>query len=270
MIQAEDIRELKPSDESQAELQALMKAGVHIGHVRSKTHPAMRALIFTTRNNIEIIDVIKTSEYLAKAEAFLRGVAARGGIVLWVGTKPSARKAVEAGAAATGMPFVTARWIGGLLTNFKVISRRVAEMEDIERRKANGDLEKYTKQERARIDILHQSLVKVYDGLRLLKRLPDAMIVIDAVHDHSAVAEAKRTKIPIIALADTNTDPRLIQYPIPSNDDARLAVEYMTGRMAAALDAGKLEAERTALLAKAEKEKQDKESQEKEAKEEAV
>ena len=103
-----------------------------------------------------------------------------------------------------------------------------------------------------------------------MKRLPDAMVVIDAVHDHSAVAEAKRTKIPIIALADTNTDPRLIQYPIPSNDDARLAVEYMTGRMAAALDAGKLEAERTALLAKAEKEKQDKESQEKEAKEEAV
>ncbi len=252
------------------EIQTLMRAGVHIGHVKSKTHPAMRPLIFTTRNNVEIIDVIKTSEYLARAEAFLRGVTAKRGLVLWVGTKPSARKAVEEAAFATGMPFTTSRWIGGLLTNFKVISRRVAEMEDIERRKANGDLEKYTKQERARIDILHQSLAKVYDGLRLLKRLPDAVIVIDAVHDHSAVAEAKRTKIPIVALADTNTDPRSIQYPIPSNDDARLAVEYMTGRMAAALSLGKLEAEQVAALAKAEKEKEEKESQEKEAKEEKV
>src|SRR3989338_10004185 len=107
MIQAEDIRELKLSDESQAELQALMKAGVHIGHVKSKTHPAMRTLIFTTRNNIEIIDVVKTSEYLAKAEAFLRGVAARGGLGLLGGTKPSARKAVEASAAAPRNPFLT-------------------------------------------------------------------------------------------------------------------------------------------------------------------
>lgn len=270
MIQAGEAADIKLADEPQADIQALMKAGVHIGHVKSKTHPAMRPLIYTTRNNIEIIDVIKTAEYLTKAEAFLCGVTARGGTVLWVGTKPSARKAVEAAAAATAMPYVTARWIGGLLTNYKVIARRIAEMEDIEKRKANGDLDKYTKQERARIDILHQSLVKVYDGLRLLKRMPEAVIIIDAVHDHSAVAEAMRMRVPVVALADTNTDPRLIQFPIPSNDDARLAVEYMTGRMAAALAAGKLEAERAAVLAKAEKDKEEQASRMKETAEKEV
>ncbi|MBI2097100.1 MAG: 30S ribosomal protein S2 [Candidatus Sungbacteria bacterium] len=248
-------RELKVADALQDEIQALMKAGAHIGHVKSKTHPAMRPFIFTTRNNIEIIDVLKTAEYLAKAETFLRSVAARGGMALWVGTKPSARQAVEGAAAATNMPHVTGRWIGGLLTNFRVISRQVAEMEDIEKRKANRDLEKYTKQERARIDDKYQSLLKVYGGLRLLRRLPDAVIIIDTVHDHIAVGEARRMKIPIVALVDTNTDPRPIQYPVPSNDDVRLAVQYMTHRMAEALKLGVEEATRAAATAKAEKDK---------------
>jgi len=236
-----------PADE---EMQVLMKAGVHIGHTRSKTHPAMRPFIFTTRNNIEIIDVLKTAEYLAKAEAFLQTVTARAGMVLWIGTKPSARVAVLEAAQKTGMPSVTNRWVGGLLTNFKVISRRVQTMEEIERKKANGELEKYTKQERARIDELHQSLFKVYNGLRLMKRVPDAVIIIDAVHDHSALAEARRIKIPIVALSDTNTDPRTITFPIPSNDDARLAVEYMTIRMADALARGAHEAEKALAAAK--------------------
>ena len=239
MIDAHDTQ-LMPDDETQA----LMKAGVHIGHTSSKTHPAMRPFIFTTRNNIEIIDVLKTAEFLAKAETFLQSVIAKGGMVLWVGTKPSARVAIEEAAQKTGMPYVTNRWVGGLLTNFRVISRRAQTMEEIEKKKASGELEKYTKQERARIDDEYQSLYKVYNGIRLLKRTPDVVIVIDAVHDNAAVNEARRIKIPVVALADSNTDPRVITYPIPSNDDARLAVTYMAGRLAGALEKGVEEAKR--------------------------
>ena len=233
------------------EIQTLMRAGVHIGHVRSKTHPAMRPFIFGTRNNIEIIDVLKTAEYLAKAEAFLQSVTARGGMVLWVGTKPSARHAVEAAARETGMPYVANRWVGGLLTNFRVISKRAAEMEEIEKAKASGGLDKYTKHERAKIDREHDSLMKAYDGIRVMKRLPEAIIIIETVHDHLSLREARRMKIPLVALADTNTDPRQIQYPVPANDDAKLSVEYMISRFAVALMEGKKEAERTSALAAA-------------------
>lgn len=234
------------------EVQALMRAGVHIGHVKSKTHPAMRSLIFATRNNTQIIDVVKTKQYLAKAEAFLQSVTARGGIVLWVGTKPSARAAIEEAAKKTGMPYMTFRWIGGLLTNFKVISKRIAEMEDIERRTRSGDLEKYTKQERARIGEEHQRLLKAYNGVRALKRLPDAVIVVDMLHDHLAIKEAHRLKIPVVALADTNSNPNLAEFPVPSNDDARLSVSYMMSHFADAILVGIEEAKR-ALAAEAER-----------------
>lgn len=247
-IMAEIIDEdLKGTDE---ELQALMKAGVHVGHARSKTHPAMRPFIFTTRNNVQIIDVTKTKEFLLKAEAFLKSVTARGGLVLWVGTRPSARAAVEGAAEKTEMPFVSVRWTGGLLTNFKVIAKRVADMEDIEKRDSNGDLEKYTKQERARIMEEHASLVKIHNGLRRLKRLPDALVVIDTLQDHLAVAEANKLKIPVVALCDSNANPNLVQYPVPSNDDARLAVDYMSERLAEALLEGREEAKRVQAAAK--------------------
>lgn len=242
--------ELKANGPPDEEIQSFMKAGVHVGHVKSKTHPAMRPFIFTTRNNVQIIDVVKTKEYLAKAEAFLKNVASRGGLMLWVGTRPSAKAAVEEAAKSTKMPWVSTRWTGGLLTNFKVIVKRVADMEEIERRTASGDLEKYTKQERARINDEYQSLLKIHNGLRLLKHLPDAIIIIDTLQDHLAVTEARRMKIPIVALMDTNTNPALVEYPIPSNDDARLAVYYMTKRLADAILEGAKEAERAAALAR--------------------
>lgn len=244
--------ELKLDAATDEELQTLMKAGVHIGHVKSKTHPLMRQFIFATRNNIQIIDITKTRTYLAKAEAFLRSVSARGGSILWVGTKPSARLAVEEAAQRTAMPSVTFRWIGGLLTNFKVISKQISSMEDIEERTKSGDLEKYTKQERARISEEHQRLFRAYNGVRTLKRLPDAVVVVDMLHDHLAIEEARRLKIPVVALADTNSNPGFAQYPVPSNDDARLAVQYMMGRFADAILEGAEEARR-ALAAEAEK-----------------
>ncbi|MBI2055073.1 MAG: 30S ribosomal protein S2 [Candidatus Sungbacteria bacterium] len=232
------------------ELQTLMKAGVHVGHVKSKTHPAMRPFIFTTRSNVQIIDVVKTREYLAKAEAFLQSITARGGLILWVGTRASARAAVDEAAGKTNMPWISSRWVGGLLTNFKVIAKRIADMEDIEKRTASGDLEKYTKQERARINDEYQSLLKTYNGLRLLKKMPDAVIVIDTTQDKLAVSEARRMRIPIVALCDTNCDPNSIQYPVPSNDDARLAVQYMAERFAEAAINGQAEYKRAEVIAK--------------------
>lgn len=231
------------------EVEQLMKASVHMGHAKSKTHPSMRPFIFTTRNNVQIIDVLKTKEYLAKAETFLKSVAARNGTALWVGTRPSAKEALEAAAEATGMPYVAHRWVGGLLTNFKVIAKRAARIEEIEAGNASGDYEKYTKQERARINDEYQSLLKTYAGLRKLKRLPEALIIIDTTHDRIAVNEAQKVRIPIVALIDSNADLNAVQYPVPSNDDARLAVNYMMERFAAALKAGAEEAARAAAEA---------------------
>ncbi|MBI4135049.1 MAG: 30S ribosomal protein S2 [Candidatus Sungbacteria bacterium] len=244
--------QLKLDTRGDEELQTLMKAGIHIGHVKAKTHPAMRPFIFATRNNIQIIDVTKTRQYLARAEAFLKDVATRGGMILWVGTKPSARLAVEEAAEKTGMPHTASRWIGGLLTNFKVISKRIAALEDIERRMRAGDLEKYTKQERARIGEEYQRLLRSYNGARTLKRLPDALVVVDILHDSLALEEAHRLKIPVVGLADTNSNPNALEFPIPSNDDARLAIQYMMSRFAGAVLQG-IEEVKRAEAADAEK-----------------
>lgn len=237
-LAAEQPRAADPAFDADPELEEMLKAGIHLGHAKTKNHPSMREYIFGVRNTISILDLTKTKEKLASAREFLRGIAARGGIVLLVGTRPAARKIILEIAGRTGAPYFVERWIGGTLTNFKVISKRVEYMERLERERTSGEFEKYTKRERMKKEEEIVRLRRFFDGLRPLARLPDAVFIVDATHDTTAVREANRIKIPIVALTDTNSDASKIQWPIPSNDDALPAVRYMVGKVGEAIADG--------------------------------
>ena len=220
------------------ELAEMIRAGVHLGHAKSKTHPSMKPYVFGIRNTITLLDLVKTQEALVRAIDFLKDTAARKGLILLVGTRPAARKAIIEVAEKTGMPYFVERWIGGTLTNFKFVSKRVEYMEELERAKTSGELTKYTKKEQMKKEEEITKLNRNFHGLRNLKRLPDALFVVDITHDDLAVREAKRVKIPVAALVDTNSNFDLVDYPIPSNDDALPAVKYMVSRIGKAIEEG--------------------------------
>lgn len=229
------------------EMEEMMKAGVHIGHLRSKRNPGMAPFVWGVRNNIEIIDLTKTREKLAEALTFLKKAAGERKLFLFVGTRPSAKELIRKTADELDSPSAGERWIGGALTNFKVITKRIEAMEELERQIAEGELEKYTKKERMKKEEELKRLRHNFDGLRRLKRLPDVMVIIDAAYDTLALEEARRMNIPVVAVNDTNTDPRAVQYPIPANNDARSAVAYILGKMKTAVSEGRREAEASAL-----------------------
>jgi small subunit ribosomal protein S2 len=221
------------------EIEEMFKAGAHLGHAKSKRNPAMSPYVFGVRNNVEIIDLEKTKAKLYEACEFLKKAVSNGKTVLLAGTRPASRKAIEDASAETGMPAVTLRWVGGTLTNFKVILGQIELLERLEKEKADGEFAKYTKKEKIRLEKKLSRLHHVFDGMRSLKKLPDILFVVDISHDDLPVREARRMRIPIVALTDTNTDPTIITYPVPSNDDALPAVRYMVGRMKDAILEGK-------------------------------
>lgn len=220
------------------EVEAMAEAGLHLGHARAKRHPAMAPYLWGVRNNVEVIDLTRTQECLRGALAFLRTAASEGKLFLFVGTHPSAQELVRRTATELGYPFVDQRWIGGTLTNFKVIAKRIEAMEALEQESAGGGLEKYPKGEQAAKLKELARLRQRFDGLRRLRRLPEALVVLSMIHDRHAVAEASRTGIPVVGVADTNADPRRAAYPIPANDDARPALVYLLGRIQAAIREG--------------------------------
>lgn len=233
------------------ELEAMMKAGVHLGHAKTKDHPSMKEHIFGVRNTVSVIDLTRTRTALAKAEAFVKERVAKGGLILLVGTRPAARQIILDITAHTAMPYFTERWIGGTLTNFKVIRKRVDQLETWEKEKASGEFEKYTKKERMMREEEIVRLKKMFEGLRTLTRLPDAVVVVDTTEDTTAVHEANLMKIPLVALCDTNANATQIDYPIPSNDDALPAVRYMVGRIGEAIEEGLREKQKIAAAAAA-------------------
>ena len=220
------------------EVESMLKAGIHLGHAKSKNHPAMKPYIYGVRNTIAIIDLMKTEEKLRKALDFMREIGARGGLVLLAGTRPGVRRVVLDMAEKTHMPYFIERWIGGALTNYKMISKRVEHMELLEKEKESGGFDKYTKKERAKKEEEITRLRRFFDGLRKLTRMPDAVVVVDTTHDTTAVHEARRMKIPVIALCDSNANADLIDFPIPSNDHALPAVTYMLGKFTEAIQEG--------------------------------
>lgn len=227
-------------------MKELLEAGVHFGHQTRRWNPKMKPFIFGARNGIHILDLGQTLPRLNAATDFVRETVAEGNDVLFVGTKKQARNIVEDHAKAANMPYVINRWLGGTLTNFQTIRRRVDYMLQLEQQDLSGELEVLTKREGLKRRQEAIRLRKYLDGLRDLNRLPGAVFVIDVPREKIAVAECKRLGIPLIAVCDTNCDPGGIDYPIPSNDDAIRAITLITSAVAEAATSGALEQETSA------------------------
>jgi len=207
----------------------LLEAGVHFGHQTRRWNPKMKKFIFEARNGIHIIDLSKTVGQIETALEFLANIASKGGQILFVGTKKQAQEAVKESAKACGQLFVTERWLGGTLTNLKTLKGSMKRMKAIEKSEQDGSITNYVKQEQSMIRREHARLFKNLDGLRTLEGLPDAMFIIDLKREHNAVAEARRLKIPIVAIVDTNCDPDHSDYPIAGNDDAIRSIKLLLG-----------------------------------------
>ncbi len=207
----------------------LLQSGAHFGHKTSRWNPKMKSYIFTVRNDIHILDLEKTRKALGKAADFVASIAQSGGTILFIGTKRQARAVVEAQAKVAGQPFINVRWLGGTFTNFKTIQRTVRKLEKLQEMKANGQLEsRYTKKERLMVEREIEKLEKLFSGMKDMKRIPQAVFIADINYDDIALAEARKMKVPVIAIVDTNSNPDGIDYPIPCNDDATAAIDLVT------------------------------------------
>jgi small subunit ribosomal protein S2 len=216
-------------------MKQLLEAGVHFGHQTRRWNPKMKKYIFVERNGIYIIDLQKTVKKLEEAYEFMRQVGADGGKVLFVGTKKQAQEAIKEEAERSGMYYVNQRWLGGTLTNFGTIQKRVNRLKAIEKMEEDGTFEVLPKKEVVQLKKQHERLVKFLGGIRDMKGVPDVMFVVDPRKERIAVAEAIKLNIPLVGIVDTNCDPDEIDYIIPANDDAIRAVKLLTGKMADAL-----------------------------------
>ena len=205
----------------------LLEAGVHFGHQTKRWNPKMKKFIFDARNGIYIIDLSKTLAGLESACDFLAKTIGKGGRILFVGTKKQAQEAVKEAAKSCGQLYVTERWLGGTLTNLKTIKRSLGRLTQIEKMETDGSISNYVKQEQAALRREAARLFKNLDGIRTMDSLPDALFLVDIKREHNAVAEARRLKIPIVAVVDTNCDPDLVDYPIAGNDDAIRSVRLI-------------------------------------------
>jgi small subunit ribosomal protein S2 len=220
-------------------MKQLLEAGVHFGHQTRRWNPKMKKYIFTERNGIYIIDLQKTVKKVDEAYNYVRELAANGGTVLFVGTKKQAQDSVRDEALRSGMFYVNQRWLGGTLTNFQTIRKRIERLKEIETMAEDGTFEVLPKKEVMLLEKERDRLVKFLGGIKDMKKLPDAIFVIDPRKERIAIAEAHKLNIPIIGMVDTNCDPDEIDYVIPSNDDAIRAVKLLTSKIADAILEGK-------------------------------
>ena len=210
----------------------LLDAGVHFGHQTRKWNPKMREFIFEARNGIHIIDLVQTASQIEAAAEFLKGIVAKGGKVLFVGTKKQAQLTIRETAEATGQPYACERWLGGMMTNLKTIKRSINRMVELETMETDGRMAEFVKQEQS---MLRRELNRLHirlNGIRDLATKPDAIFIVDIKREHNALAEARRLRVPIVAIVDTNTDPTLVDYPIAGNDDAIRSIKAVLGSVA--------------------------------------
>jgi small subunit ribosomal protein S2 len=224
-------------------MKQLLEAGVHFGHQTRRWNPKMQQFIFMDRNGIHIIDLQQTVSRLNDAYKFVEQLAANGGTILFVGTKKQAQEAVAEEAKRCGMFYVNQRWLGGMLTNYQTIQARIRYLRDLEARRDRGDFERLPKKEVQHLQDDITRLERTLGGIKDMRRLPDALFIIDTRKERTAVLEARRLEIPIIALADTNCDPDEMDYPIPANDDAIRAVRLLASKIADAVIEGRRELE---------------------------
>ena len=227
----------------------LLEAGVHFGHQTKRWNPKMKPYIFGERNGIYILDLGRTSRLYREAADFVSNIAAQGGTVLFVGTKRQAQDAISEESQRCGMFHVNQRWLGGLLTNFSTIQRSLARLRDLEALATDGRADTLSKKELARLDKERRKLAKNLDGIRGMGRLPDAVFIVDTKHEQIAVDEARKLKIPVIGVVDTNCDPDEVDFVIPGNDDALRSIRLFSAGIADAVLAGRGIAESAAAEA---------------------
>lgn len=211
-----------------AELQELLEAGVHFGHLTRRWNPKMRPFIFMEKNGIHIIDLKKTQKYLDIACEEIKKIVMQGKQVLFVGTKKQAKDIIKSEAERCDMPYVIERWLGGTLTNFVTIRRSVKKLQNIEKMVSDETIEKLTKKERLKLLREKEKLERVLGGIKNMTTLPGAVYIVDIKKEHIAVSEARKLDIPVFAMVDTNCDPELVDYPIPANDDAIKSIQLIT------------------------------------------
>ena len=228
------------------DIKKLLEAGAHFGHKTSRWHPKMAQYIHSKRDGTHIIDLTKTVEGLNEALAFLTKTASEGKQVLFVGTKRQAQDIVKKAAEETKMPYVTERWLGGMLTNWNTIGGRVKHLQDIENRMASGELaNKYNKLEVQRFQEEIDQMNELYGGIKELSARPGAVFVVDIVTEANAVKEATKLGVPVVAIVDSNADPSLVRYPIPANDDAIKTIQLICDYVQQAVEAGKEKSKKT-------------------------
>ena len=213
----------------------LLEAGVHFGHQTKRWNPKMKQFIYTSRDDIYIIDLQKTVDQIEEAYAALKKIAEDGGKVIFVGTKKQAQEATMEEATRTGSYYVTERWLGGTLTNFRTIRRRINRLEQIEKMEENGTFDALPKKEVLKIRKEYEKLMTYFVGIRDMKKIPDAMVIVDPKKEYNAIREAHKLGIPVFGIVDTNCDPDDLDYPIPGNDDAVRAIKVVLGVLANAI-----------------------------------
>jgi small subunit ribosomal protein S2 len=217
----------------------MFAAGAHFGYSRSRRHPSVKPFIFGVKNGVEILDLEKTSVELENAKEFVKSLAKTGKQILFVGTKNEAKKAIEDGALSIDMPFVGERWVGGVLTNFPEIKKRVALLEDLRAKRENGELAVYTKKERSLIDKDIERLEKNFSGIVSMKEPPVALFIIDPKKESIALKEAQFLGIPVVALANSDCNLKEVEFPIPGNDSSLSSISFFVGQIVEAFKAGR-------------------------------
>ncbi len=223
-------------------VEKMFKAGAHYGYSKSRRHPSVSSYIYTTKNKTDIIDLEKTSLMLETALEFVKELGSKSKTILFVGTKPEAKEAVKTMAEALNMPYVAERWIGGTLSNFTEIKKRINELENYRKDSADGGLDKYTKKERVVMAKKMEKLARYYSGLVGLKKAPDAVFIVDAKSEHIAATEARKYDVPVISLMNSDSDIKKIDYPMVGNDTAIPSIKFFASAITSAYKEGSLSA----------------------------
>lgn len=231
---------------TKVDIKDLLESGAHFGHKTSRWHPKMAPYIHSKKNGSHIIDLTTTVAKLDEALGFLEKTASEGKQILLVGTKRQAKDIIKKAAADTGMPYVSERWVGGMLTNSNTMNARIKHLKDLEQKMDSGALEaKYNKLEVQRYQEEIDGMNFLYGGIKFMANIPGALFVVDIINDANAILEARKLNIPIVAIVDSNADPSMVTYPIPANDDAIKSIQLITDYVAEAINAGKAKVKKT-------------------------